>query len=138
MTKIWLPPQWQQHRMIRSWRHGDVQIGTGHFSADGSDATPALFVAQWHAPVKPGIYVIPLANAWEWREPQAVAKRALDIAEKIGMSADLHTCHRIITAVMDHLDDLVGMKPVEETRKPMIGEARVNIDGYELNAGVTA
>lgn len=137
MSSLYLPSQEIGYSLKRSWGYRDLTIGIGHIKIDDGMEC-ALFIAKKCGFVKPGVYVIPLYSAHLYIDPKYCAQQAPVIAEHIGMDTGKASCVSIISAIIEHLEDLTRAPPYVERNRSgnQIGEITATVGGQSITHGV--
>lgn len=83
-----------------------------------------------------GAYVIPIDSAYKYADMDYLVEAAAKAAEFIGMDESRFTIHRIATAILDGLPDLLEMPPepngLNKLQNEQIGEAKIIVDGRTI------
>lgn len=82
-------------------------------------------------------FIVPESRAFEYEDPQQLARSAHMACEVMGMEASRPNWYRIAKIIDEGLPDLIRMphaKPKEEAKGPNIGEAHLMADGQILHS----
>lgn len=107
-----------------------VLVATWVMNDDQEDYEPCLVVVPRYrrGGFKP--CVVALSAAWQYNEPQYLARAAQIFIVALGMEDCLSNAHKVAELIHSHLGDLLKIPP-NPTRTIVVADASVTIDGIK-------
>lgn len=126
---------WREYRksggvvIILQW----VEIPTG-IAGEPETIEPCMLIRAARNSFGRGVWVIPLAELWRYREVSIMVQQARKCANHIGLGDGMFDTIKVLDAIHDHIDDLKNMPPAPQgLKKPIrIGEAKLRMNGQVI------